>query len=136
MKAKFITLLAAISVASSGFQAKAEDMPAILKNVASKHQVVQLDKKEMNEVRGDLVLPLNLLGSILTITLLEPGTVLRVNSTGTSFAKPANSGGLNLLGLIRIGGSNSAQPNITSSFTLGVLDNGRLLNYQANRIFH
>ncbi|WP_138086017.1 hypothetical protein [Phragmitibacter flavus] len=127
--------MAVLALAFGGTAAKAEEnMPAILKNVASKHQVVKLDKSEMNEVRGDLVLPINLIGSTLTITLLEQNAVLRLTSVGTSGARPASTTNTNILGLLFSGTSTPAQGSFTTTTNLGILDTGRLVNYQSTKV--
>ena len=134
MKAKPFAMMAAVAIALGGVAAQADDTPAILKNVAAKHQVTKLDKKQMNDVRGDLVLPINLPGSTLTITLLEPNTLLRLNSVGTSPASDGGFKGLNLLNLLFIGQNLPPKPAVTDTYTLGVLDNGQLINYSASRV--
>lgn len=135
MKAKYLTMMAAVTLALGGIAAKADDTPAILKNVAEKHQVTKLNKSEMSEVRGDLIIPLNLPGSVLTITLLEPNTLLQIKSVGQSPASPGGTKGLNLLGLINLGQILSPKPAVTDTYILGVLDNGKLINYQTTRTY-
>ena len=129
--------LAALAMTALGTASlKADDMPAILKNVKAKHEVTKLDQKKMQDVRGDLVLPLNLgPGNLLTLTLLEPNTVLRVNTVTSRDARPAGSDGINILNLIRLGQSTSDQPASTTYYTIGVIDNGELLNFQSSRTF-
>lgn len=132
MKAQSFAIMAAVAIAMGGAAAKADETPAILKNVAAKHQVKQLDNKKMEQVRGDLVLPINLPGSTLTISLLEPNTLLRLTSVGNSPASPGGFKGINLLNLISIGQNTPPKPSETATFILGVLDNGQLINYQSS----
>lgn len=117
--------MAAIALVTSGIQA-GENSPAILKKLGAKQGVEVLQKGKMSEVRGEAIIPLNLGTSTLTVHLLEPNTVLRLTSVGSTADNPNGSAGFSLLGIQLI------QPQPPSSATqytstLGVLDAGKLI---------
>jgi hypothetical protein len=122
-----LIFMAAITLCTSGIQA-GDTSPAILKKLGAKQGVEVLHKGKMSEVRGEAIIPLNLGSSTLTIRLLEPNTVLRLTSVGTTTANPGGTGGSNLLGLIFLNNAQPASPATTHTVEYGVLDRGVLIH--------
>lgn len=128
-------LIAAVSLFVVGAQA-GDKAPAILKNLGAKQGVQTLDKSKMSNVRGEAIINVNLGTSNLTVRALEPGTVLRLTSVGTTNGSPGGTQSQNLLnlGLIYSSTSGPAQPPTTHTVNYGVLDGGKLINYSSTAV--
>lgn len=121
--------MAAITLITSGIQA-GDKSPAILKKLGAKQGVEVLNKGKMSEVRGEAIIPINLGTSTLTVHLLEPNTVLRLTSVGSTSGSPNGSPGFSLLGIQLTQPQPPSSPTQHTS-TFGVLDGGQVI-YQTS----
>lgn len=121
-----LIFMAAIALTTSGIQA-GENSPAILKKLGAKQGVEVLQKAKMSETRGEAIIPLNLGTSTLTVRLLEPNTVLRLTSVGSTAGSPNGSPGFSLLGIQLTQPQGPSTPTQhTSNF--GILDGGQVVH--------